>query len=208
MPLLPAASVRESIAGDRTCLIKIAYSDAAMAFFDKHSERQCLEYFLNARRSATGEKLTLLAESESPDFVCTRPNGDHVGVEHTRIKYNPERTEILQSCNAYDGELDNFAVFFAAASAIAKKEHKRRKPHWKYPDATILVLDLPEAYRFEDWPADSALSEDFRDSGFMEVWISDHSSIEAYGEVTAIGLYPPLIWGIQGQGYLWGVPYK
>lgn len=179
-----------------------------MAFFDKDSEREHLEYFLSARASATGEKLTLVLESESPDFVCKRPDGAFVGIEHTRIEYNPERTEILESCRMYDGELDNFAIIWAAARAIAAKEHKRRKPHWKYPDATILVLDLPEGYRLEKWPEDSSRSQDFSQSGFLEIWISDHSSIEAYGEITAIGLYPQSIWGIQGQGYLWGVPYK
>lgn len=179
-----------------------------VAFFDKESEREHLEYFLAARTSATGEKLTLVTDSEAPDFVCSRPDGNLLGIEHTRIEYNPERTEILEACRAYDGELDNFAVFWAAARAIAAKETKRRKPHWKHPDATILVLDLPEGYRFEDWPADSSMSDEFSDSGFIEVWISDHSSIEAFGEVTAIGLYPASIWGIQGQDYLWGVPYK
>lgn len=179
-----------------------------MALFDKDSEREHLEYFLSARRYATGEELTLVADSEAPDFVCERTSGELVGVEHTRIEYNPERTEILQACRAYDGELDNFAVFWAAARSLANKERKRRKPHWKYPDATILVLDLPEGYRFEDWPEDSSMSDEFSDSGFIEVWISDHSSIEESGEVTAIGLYPASIWGIQGQGYLWGVPYK
>lgn len=179
-----------------------------VAFFSKQSEREHVEYFLAARASATDEKLTLVTGSEAPDFVCSRPDGTLVGIEHTRIEYNPERTEILEACRAYDGELDNFAVFWAAARAIAAKEAKRRKPHWKHPDATILVLDLPEGYRFEDWPVDSSFANDFSDSGFIEVWISDHSSIEEFGEITAIGLYPSTIWGIQGQGYLWGVPYK
>jgi hypothetical protein len=179
-----------------------------VAFFNKEAEREHLEYFLAARASATGEKLSLLTDSEAPDFVCSRPDGELVGIEHTRIEYNPERTEILESCGMYNGELDNFAVFWAAARAIAAKEAKRQKPHWKHPAATILVLDLPEGYRFEDWPADSSMANDFSDSGFMEVWISDHSSIEEFGEITAIGLYPSTIWGIQGQGYLWGVPHK
>jgi hypothetical protein len=179
-----------------------------MAFFDKESEREHLNYFLSARKSATGEELVLVHDCESPDFVCKRSNGTLVGIEHTRIEYNPERTEILEACRVYSGELDNFAILWAAARAIAIKEAKRRKPSWKHPDATILVLDLPEGYRLEHWPNDSSMSADFGNCGFLEVWISDHSSIEAYGEVTAIGLYPSSIWGIQGQGYLWGVPYK
>lgn len=179
-----------------------------VAYFNKDSEREHLNYFLSARKYATGEELVLVRDCESPDFVCRRPDGAFVGIEHTRIEYDPERSEILEACRVGTGELDNFAIFWAAARAMATKEAKRRKPFWKYPDATILVLDLPEGYRIEDWPEDSSMSADFSNSGFMEVWISDHSSIEAYGEVTAIGLYPSSIWGIQGQGYLWGVPYK
>ena len=179
-----------------------------MAYFDKDSEREHLNYFLSARKYATGEELVLVSDCESPDFVCRRPDGAFVGIEHTRIEYDPERSEILEACRVGTGELDNFAILWAAARAMATKEAKRRKPFWKYPDAAILVLDLPEGYRLEDWPEDSSMSADFSNSGFVEVWISDHSSIEAYGEVTAIGLYPSSIWGIQGQGYLWGVPYK
>lgn len=65
-----------------------------MAHFDKDSEREHLEYFLSARKSATGEELTLVEDSEAPDFVCKDPHGEWVGVEHTRIEFNPERTEI------------------------------------------------------------------------------------------------------------------
>jgi hypothetical protein len=43
------------------------------------------------------------------------------------------------------------------------------------------------------------MSDEFSDSGFIEVWISDHSSLEEYGEVTAIGLYPAAIWGFKGK---------
>ena len=179
-----------------------------MAYYDKDEERKDLLRFLSARKYAIKEELSLVADSESPDFICARPNGSIVGVELTRIEYNPERTELLEACRKYDPDLDNFAIFWAAAHALAKKESKRRMPHWKHPDATILVLDLPEGYRFETWPEDSSYSSEFSDTGFIEVWISDHSSLDAYGEVTAIGLYPESIWGIQGQGYLGGIPYK
>jgi hypothetical protein len=179
-----------------------------VAFFDKSIEREHLEFFLSARASATGEVLRLHSEAESPDFICERLDGSLVGIEHTRIEYDPERTEILEACRSYSGELDNFAVFWAAARAIVAKEYKRQKPHWRYKDDTILVLDLPEGYRVEDWPPDSSLASEFGSSGFLEIWISDHSSIESFGEVTAIGLYPACIWGIHGQGHLWGVPYK
>ena len=171
-------------------------------------ERSDLEYFLRARESATGETLLFSETSESPDFICLRPNGTAVGIEHTKIEHNPEYREILESCRRYDGGLDNFAVFWAASNAIIKKETKRRKTHWKFPDSTILVLDLVEGYRIECWPDAHGYSNEIEDSGFMEVWISDHSTIETHNEVTAIGLFPKEIWGIQGQGYLGAPPYK
>lgn len=179
-----------------------------MAYYDKKIEREDVARFLNARFHATGEMLTILSDSESPDFLCSRPDGTVVGVEITKIEYNPERTEFLESIRAYDGELDNFAIFWAAATTLAKKETKRRLPHWRLPNATILVLDLPEGYRIENWPDNKSYSNEFMDSGFVEVWISDQSSIETHGEPTAIGLFPSAIWGIQGQGNLWGPPYK
>ena len=177
-----------------------------MAYHDKDTEREDVARFLAARFHATGKELTILTDSEAPDFICTKPDGAQVAVEITKIEYNPERTEFLESIRAYTRELDNFAIFWAAATALAKKEAKRLKSHWKLPHATILVLDLPEGYRVEDWPEDSSYSNEFKNSGFLEAWISDQSSIETHGEVTVIGLFPTSIWGIQGQVYLWAPP--
>ena len=177
-----------------------------MAHYDRNNERDDVSRFLAARFHAIGEQLTILADSEAPDFICSRPNGTIVGVEITKIEHDPERKELLEAIRSYSGELDIFAIFWGAATSLAKKEKKRLKPHWKLPSATILVLDLPEGYRIEDWPEDSSYSDEFTDAGFIEVWISDQSSIETHGEPTAIGLYPRAVWGIQGQGYLWGPP--
>ena len=176
--------------------------------FSKETEREALCLFLKARASATGETLTLESDSESPDFICTRPDGSKVGVEHTMIAFNSEQTERRRIMREEHDGNDNFELAWSAAAAISKKEEKRCKPHWKLPEATILVLDLPEGERMEDWPDESDLAAEFSGSGFLEIWISDHSSLETHGAVTAIGLYPAKIWGIQGQGYLWAPPYK
>jgi hypothetical protein len=179
-----------------------------MAYDDKDEERKRLLHFLAARKSATNEELVLVEDSESPDFICRKPDGTLVGVEHTRILYDPEAMEIRQVCGDDDADVDNFAVVWDASVAVAKKEAIRRKPHWRLPASTILVLDLVDRGRFESWPTDDAMSDEFEGSGFVEVWISDHSSLAAFSRVTAIGLYPRSIWGIRGQGYLSGVPFK
>jgi hypothetical protein len=179
-----------------------------MAYADKKQEREHLAYFLRARQSALGEQLSLVGDSEAPDFICRRPKGELIGVELTKIMYDPERTEILIACRNYDPDQDNFGIFYDSAVALAKKETKRRKPHWKLATETILVFELIDCFRLQKWPEDDSLAIEFQDTGFIEVWISDHASIETHGEVTAIGLFPKGIWGIRGQGYLWAPPYK
>lgn len=178
-----------------------------MAHFDKNDERSHLMLFLEARKSATGEELTFLREDESPDFVCKRPDGSLVGIEHTKVVYNPEWREEM-SADEWDDAIDDWEVLWGAYNAVQKKEKKRQLAHWKLPNATILVLDFVDGNALQSWDASAEPSDDFAGTGFLEIWLTDHSSLEAYGAVTAIGLYPPSIWGIQGQGYLAGPPYK
>jgi hypothetical protein len=63
--------------------------------------------------------------------------------------YGPERTEILIACRNFDPNSDNFAILYDSAVALAKKEAKRRKPHWKLATETILVLELVDRFHHE-----------------------------------------------------------
>ena len=177
-----------------------------MSYADKDQELEYLQYFISARESATGERLELVKAGESPDFLCRRPSGSVVGVEHTKVAYEASLSEIKRVLGE-SREIDNFELFWAAHSSASKKDKKRKQPHWQTPNATILVLDLVEGYRLEDWPTDSSLASDFAEFGFIEVWLSDYSSVEAFREVTLLGIYPKNIWGLNGQGYLYGKPY-
>jgi hypothetical protein len=86
--------------------------------------------------------------------------------------------------------------------AIAKKEAKRKKAHWRLPERTILVLDLVDRSLIGHWPEDPVPTDELGTTGFIEVWISDHSSIETHGEVAAIGLFPKDIWGSKDRDTL------
>ena len=177
-----------------------------MAYADKDQELEYLQYFISARESATGERLELIRATESPDFLCRRPDGRIVGVEHTKVAYQASLSEIKRILGE-DREIDNFELFWAAHSSASKKNEKRKEAYWQTPDATILVLDLVEGYRMNQWPDDSSLAADFAEFGFIEIWLSDYSSVEAFNEVTLLGIYPKDIWGLNGQGYLYGKPY-
>jgi hypothetical protein len=117
--------------------------------------------FASAVERSFIEQLSIVCDSEAPDLVCRRADGALVGVEHTRIIYQPEQDD--------DSDSDNFEILYDSAVALAKKEAKRRRAHWKLPMSTILVFDLLGRFRFEDWPADDSLSDDFSDTGFIEV---------------------------------------
>ena len=46
-------------------------------------ERDHLSYFLDSHRRATGEKIEIVAESETPDFIGRDADGNSVGIELT-----------------------------------------------------------------------------------------------------------------------------
>ncbi len=100
-----------------------------MAYADKETERWCLDHFLRARHSALGEILTFVCDSEAPDFICRRPNGELIGVEPTRIICNPERDELRRLRQDFDPESDSIELLWDSAVALAKKEAKRRGAH-------------------------------------------------------------------------------
>lgn len=174
-----------------------------MARNDPEGEMFSLQQFINARESATGERLELISGGESPDFDCRRPNGNIVGVEITQILHDVHAFEIKRVLKE-DYQMDNFGVFWAAYHAVVKKEEKRKKLHWRRPESTILVIDMMEVRRVHPWPEEP---EDFEGYGFLEIWLADHSTIEPYNHIALFGLFPSNIWGLNGQDYLFGKPY-
>jgi len=72
-------------------------------------------------------------------------------------------------------------------------------------DGVVELLD----YSFDSlaWARDASLADDYADSGFVEIWLADYSTMEAFGEVRLIGLYPPRFWGTHRQPALEGKPY-
>ena len=51
-------------------------------------ERDHLSYFLNLHRRATGEKIEIVAESETPDFIGRDADGNSVGIELTQLRFS------------------------------------------------------------------------------------------------------------------------
>ena len=169
-------------------------------------EEEHLCYFLDAYRTVTGTTLTLSSWGESPDFTCTRGSGELVGVELARCPHDHDLA--LHDRIWTDCRMESYDLLDAIGTIITSNEHKRQSPHWRTPNNTILVVELLH-YSFDSlrWTDDSSLSDDYARAGFIEIWLADHSTVEAFGEVRLIGLYPPHFWGVRPQPALEGKPY-
>jgi hypothetical protein len=161
-------------------------------FGKKLVEEEHLFQFLAAYAGVTGTNLSLQSRSESPDFICADESGKLVGIELTQA---PQHYQPLSA-----GDL-----LASVVCSVASKERLRRLNGWPM---TILVVELLD-YSFESlsWTRDQSVADDFSDTGFHEIWLSDHSTVEPFGEVRLIGLYPRSTFGLHYQPALEGKPY-
>lgn len=166
-------------------------------------EDEHLLQFIDAYETATGVALSIRSRGESPDFICAFSSGELVGVELARSPHDYEMR--VHDRIWTDRTLSSFDLLASVGSIIGSKEHKRRSNSWRN---TILVVELLD-YTFESlrWTADTSLADDFSDTGFHEIWLADRSTIEPFGEVRLIGLYPSSIFGLHHQPALEGKPY-
>ena len=165
-----------------------------------------LARFLDAYRVAVGITMTVSSTGESPDFICARPSGELVGVELARSPHEYERVLYDRVCG--ERMMESYDLLDAINGIITAKERKRQSPHWRTPNNTMLVIELLD-YSFDSlsWTEETALCADYAATGFVEIWIADHSTWEPFGEVRLIGLYPHPLWGLHPQPALEQKPY-
>jgi hypothetical protein len=152
----------------------------------KMVEEEHLYLFLDAYKLVAGEELQIVSPRERPDFLCRRPSGPIVGVELTAV---------IPDAGLW-GDVDPYTVLEALVAAIDKKEGKRRAGEWAERRNTILVLQLHrcplnDIVRY----LEDAGPPEFADHGFLEVFIADHSELDAYRAVELFGLFPTRLWG-------------
>jgi hypothetical protein len=174
--------------------------------FELISEQEQFEFFQSAYLHATGQRLRLVRKSERPDFICHRPDGSLVGIEFTLITrtpgdcFWPKLLDGVEYMNGFDG-------VFAAGAAIMRKGEKRVEHDWQLPASSILVLYSPDCPIDElEYHLDAELQAEFEESGFTEIWIADHTQVEAYGCVDLFCLAPKELWGYYAGSDI-GKPY-
>jgi len=172
----------------------------------KMVEEEHLLRFLEAHAKVTGVSMKVVSNGESPDFICTRPSGERVGIELARSPH--DHNDALWDRIGTDRAMSAHDLLAAVHVIVADKQRKRQSVHWRTPDSTVLVIELLD-YTFDSltWMQDRSFSSDYADTGFLEIWLADFSTMEAYGEVRLIGLYPPEFWGVHHQPALEGKPH-
>ncbi len=183
----------------------MAMSDQQMG--KKENERIALCYFIDAYQWVTGEHLTELGSSESPDFICARATGQEIGVELTEVRrglWDALWDRILDRKYEADPQ-DTLDTIF---SLTEKKERGRSKNYGILANKTILVLQLCDCSL---WSLRSFLTDDIREDfsgyGFVEIWLADYTGIEAYGDVELFGLVPAKRWGHHQRENPYRKPY-
>jgi hypothetical protein len=166
-------------------------------------EEEHLLQFLDAYETVTGIALGIRSRSESPDFICAYPSGELVGVELARSPHDYDMR--VHDRIWTDGVLSSFDLLASISSIVATKERKRQSHCW--PNSILVVELLDYSLESLAWASDAAFADGFWDTGFHEVWLADHSTLEQFGEVRLIGLYPLRVFGIHHQPALEGKPY-
>jgi hypothetical protein len=197
-----AEAKARSLAAERgTDVIVIGNDDGK-----KMTERDSLDSFLEEYAHVTGVKLTLTSAGERPDFVCER-RGRSYGLEVVRAMRNPLECS-WDSILGRDDHLDGLDASILVQDVLYDKEHKRASPGRRFQKSTILVIQLiggdgEEMVQY----LDSQVMNEMAQTGFREIWVSDHSPIEAYGTVQLVGVKPKRLRGIHRHRFYGFKPY-
>ena len=152
-------------------------------------EEEDLRYFLKAYERVTGEKLTIITSNESPDFICSRKNGEKIGIEIAEIIRNPSDAT-YQEIIKYQYEQDPWEAFDEINRLIDKKDKLRSSNYGQWADKTILVLKLSDCFLSDMLFCFEGIEEEYAGYGFLEIWLMDLA-----GDIELFALAPAKWWG-------------
>lgn len=157
----------------------------------KELEREVLEYFNPIYKIVTHDFLEVIEESERPDFICKRKNGELVGVEIVQARRGHPDDIFFEKVINKNINMSPDKAIDIIQTLIYEKEQKRKTLNWQLPDNTILIVQLKESPL---WEIAEAMTEDFFPDlpsyGFCEIWLADFSKIDAFNNIELSCLYP------------------
>jgi len=155
----------------------------------RENEREHLALFIDAYRLATGEALLEMYDSETPDFIGQDEVGRIVGIEITQLRFSPDERHMHRIYPLDPYEMD---AWWRLLQLMHQKHQKLSKGRWPQCDRKILVIMLVDV----SMDAVATGTETDRDgAGFDEVWLADHTQVEAFGAVDLFAIVHPMLEG-------------
>jgi hypothetical protein len=149
----------------------------------REEEREHLALFLDAYRHATGETFPELYDSETPDFLGCDREGRVVGIEITQLRFAPDERHMRDDTDA----------FFRLLRLLHQKDQKLTSGAWPRCKRKILVIMNIHA-EFDSVILGTDTDRPDED-GFDEVWLADHTQVEALGGVDIYAVVHPHLEG-------------
>jgi len=169
--------------------------DNSSAMIKKELESINLNYFIESYYELTGSELLMCVQQERPDFICQFPNDQKVGIELTKLMRDPRDKH-------WDSVLDG-REFISADKAldnilnqILSKNDKLKENDWRFPNNTILLVELYAISIAELKPMLTAeyLSDAFS-LNFREIWLGDYTQVEPFDSVDIFCIAPENMFG-------------
>lgn len=173
----------------------------------KIMEEHDLYLFLYEYQKITGEITEVLEASESPDFIIQKSK-NVFGLELVQVVESPE-TRFSRFIFDGNDEIDVSDASDLIQNTIYKKEEKRKSPQWRYPNSTILVVQLRQIFaeNILFYLDDAIFTELAETTGFVEIWLSDHSPEEPYNTVELLCIKPESWRGLYRHSKYGSKPY-
>jgi hypothetical protein len=157
----------------------------------KEAEEETLKLFSEAYESVTGEPIEVIEVSERPDFICVRRDGCKVGVELAKVRRGHpddilwDRLIDKQDYMSIEDALEKLQ------EVAAEKETKRNEPDWRFPESTMLLIELTDIPLSQIKGCIKVdILPDLYATGFTEIWLADFTGLEAYGNVELFCVRP------------------
>jgi hypothetical protein len=164
----------------------------------REEEREHLALFLDAYEAATGESFPELYDGETPDFIGRDTVGQRVGIEITQLRFAPDEQHMRRIDPPGRNDTD---AFWRLLDLLHQKDQKLTSGAWPQCERKILVVMLIDA------PLDSIAhgieTDRPNEDGFNEVWLADHTQVEAFGGVDIYAVVHPNLEGRFATGD-WG----
>jgi hypothetical protein len=172
-----------------------------------NEEYDCLELFSREYKHHFDTDIEVIEKRESPDFLIKK-EGKEFWIELVKVLIPPPSKFANEVFNM-PNEIHIVDASDRIQREIYEKNKKRRRKYWDHSNNCILLVDLYDSDMEEiyDYWGDEIRME-LRQTGFKEIWISDHRYEESHNTVSITCIKPKKWEGVYEHSQWGKKPYK